>query len=403
MLKRLHIINFESHKDTVLEFSKTSNSIIGKNDRGKSSIIRAVEWIVHNFPLSPTYKPKYWKPDITHVILETYEGDVVERRKNNKINEYILNGKVFTGFGSGVPEEIQRVLNISDINCQFQLDPPLLLTSSHGEISRYLNKIVNLDVINTTQARAEKKNKEIEKDIKIKEKEKKLYEETLFNFEDLCRLESLIEEGESLQLEIIRIESLLKNLKYFICRKEEVLESLEKNSSILKNKLLLGKVDGVYQAIIHIEKSTNYLYTLVNTKSKYTKKIFNAGLNISRKKFIEKAEQLQSKIKDLEYLLQKIKDYKEVKDNCEKEVKTVINIISNKGLVEDGIKLKSTILTKVENLSILTRLADKRESYKDQIKRKQMDIKENKELYKEAFPNGVCPLCGGKIDDTRII
>jgi chromosome segregation ATPase len=48
MLKSLRIINFESHKDTTINFTDGFNVIIGQSDGGKSSIIRAIAAVCYN-------------------------------------------------------------------------------------------------------------------------------------------------------------------------------------------------------------------------------------------------------------------------------------------------------------------------------------------------------------------
>ena len=50
MFKGLEIENFESHKDTQIDFDNGVNAIIGTSDSGKSSIRRAIEWAIHNRP-----------------------------------------------------------------------------------------------------------------------------------------------------------------------------------------------------------------------------------------------------------------------------------------------------------------------------------------------------------------
>jgi len=52
---------------------------------------------------------------------------------------------IFTNFGQTVPEEVQAVLEIGDINVQGQLDQHFLITSSGGDVARTINKITKLE------------------------------------------------------------------------------------------------------------------------------------------------------------------------------------------------------------------------------------------------------------------
>ncbi len=50
MIKSAKLINFQSHIDSLLEFHSGVNSITGQSDSGKSSILRAINWVIHNKP-----------------------------------------------------------------------------------------------------------------------------------------------------------------------------------------------------------------------------------------------------------------------------------------------------------------------------------------------------------------
>lgn len=49
-IHRLHIENFQNHRDTTLCFSPGLNVIVGEAEKGKSSIIRAIAWLFFNHP-----------------------------------------------------------------------------------------------------------------------------------------------------------------------------------------------------------------------------------------------------------------------------------------------------------------------------------------------------------------
>ncbi len=50
MINSLSLKNFKSWKDTLLEFHKGVNAIVGTTDAGKSNVIRAIRWVVFNRP-----------------------------------------------------------------------------------------------------------------------------------------------------------------------------------------------------------------------------------------------------------------------------------------------------------------------------------------------------------------
>jgi len=56
--------------------------------------------------------------------------------------------------GQTVPEVISRLIDLQEINCQFQFDQHFLLSSSAGEVSRFFNEMANLSIIDLSFSRA---------------------------------------------------------------------------------------------------------------------------------------------------------------------------------------------------------------------------------------------------------
>ena len=56
MIDKIKIQNYQSHENTELELSPGINVIIGETDRGKTSILRALNWMFSNRPLGEGFK-----------------------------------------------------------------------------------------------------------------------------------------------------------------------------------------------------------------------------------------------------------------------------------------------------------------------------------------------------------
>lgn len=147
-LKKLQIKNFRAHRKLTLKFGPGVNSIIGDNAAGKSTIIRAIRYVTRNKPSGDSAIS--WDAKQVKVSL-TFGKNKITRTRSKSVNTYRLNKKkVFKAFGTKVPDEIQKVLNLSDINFQGQHEAPFWFCKSAGEVSRELNSIVNLDSIDKT-------------------------------------------------------------------------------------------------------------------------------------------------------------------------------------------------------------------------------------------------------------
>ena len=147
MLEKIEIKNFQSHQATALSLSPNVNTLQGNSDCGKSAVIRALGWLVFN-PAGDYFISDWAKRGKTisapcEVTLSV-DGHKVTRRRDKDFNGYILDGQVFEATRNSVPPQVLSVLGLGEVNVQRQLDPPFLLSMSAGDVSRYINSLVNL-------------------------------------------------------------------------------------------------------------------------------------------------------------------------------------------------------------------------------------------------------------------
>lgn len=148
MLKSIHIINFQGHKDSLLEFNPKFNVIIGDSDKGKSSIVRAEEWVRTNRPKGLDTILRHGATEVKVIV--TTESSVIERKRTKKdTGSYSLNEETFSIMGGDVPLPVQNALNIEDINIQLQLDGHFLILETPGKAASLINRITKLDKIDT--------------------------------------------------------------------------------------------------------------------------------------------------------------------------------------------------------------------------------------------------------------
>lgn len=249
MFKKLKIQNFQSHKDTELEFHPGVNIIIGQSDSGKTAIFRALKWLLINKPsgdaFTSTFKEKKQK---TTVILETEKNKVLHQK-----GYYELNGISFSASGIGVPEQIQQILKVQDLSLQSQMDPPFLLSETSGEVSRQLNEVADLSSIDIALSNINKKIRENDADLKnLKELKDKGLEE-LEKYENIENLEIILmslkeveKKKKELESQIEKEKSLVEELEIF----NKTLEKIPDDSKFLEEWNNLEKQN---QKIISIQ------------------------------------------------------------------------------------------------------------------------------------------------------
>jgi len=164
MINKIQIRGFRKHKKLSVEFGPNVNSIIGQSAAGKSALIRALRWAAINKPTGTDFINWDLKKSAVRITLDKRE---ITRTRSKSTNLYHLDEKEFAAFGNEVPEEIQRLLNLSHINWQGQHSAPFWFCETAGEVSRQLNSIIDLEIIDRTLAsitanqRTAKTNKEL--------------------------------------------------------------------------------------------------------------------------------------------------------------------------------------------------------------------------------------------------
>ena len=143
MIKSIHLENFQTHKNLELEFTSGLNVLIGKTDCGKSTVIRALSWVINN-DFTGIGMIHHGAKE-ARVTVTTDKGDTVTRSRSKSTNRYIVNGKTFEGFGNSVPDIVNDVFKMDGkINWSFQFDPLYLISESPSEVAREVNRIADM-------------------------------------------------------------------------------------------------------------------------------------------------------------------------------------------------------------------------------------------------------------------
>lgn len=153
MIDQITIKNFQSHKESRLKFDRGVNVIIGSSNSGKTSILRALNWVVNNKPSGDSFRRHGEKSVSCEVVVD---GKLVTRTKSEYTISSDEGSLSYRTFGQGVPEDVEKLFNLSFLNVQNQMDAPFLLSDSAGEVGRKLNEIVELDIINSSLSRINK-------------------------------------------------------------------------------------------------------------------------------------------------------------------------------------------------------------------------------------------------------
>ena len=162
MFKSLHVQNFQSHRDTMINFDPGVNVISGISQAGKTVVIRALSLVVNNRigtrPFTgknySRFAPPKGSSEFELVLQSDQKIALAKEIRTSKEGEKIvsdtifsLNGEEYSGTKGDVPDVIKQALNMSELNIQRQFDQPFLVLSSAGEVARTINRITRLDQV----------------------------------------------------------------------------------------------------------------------------------------------------------------------------------------------------------------------------------------------------------------
>ena len=158
MITRILLRNFQRHRKLDIRFGRVT-TLIGPTDSGKSAIIRALRWVMTNNPRGNSFV-KHGAKKCSVTIWA--DGHKIRRSRAGATNTYWMDGHTYRSFSTGVPEPIQQVLRIKDENFQQQHDPIFWLSLSPPEVSKRLNEIADLQIMDDSIRKAMSIKKEAE-------------------------------------------------------------------------------------------------------------------------------------------------------------------------------------------------------------------------------------------------
>ena len=395
MIEKIRLKNFESHKDTELDLHPGINVIVGESDSGKSSILRSVNLVAENKPSGDNFINHFSEKCEVELCVK---GKSIKRIKGKNKNLYKIDKDKFEAFGQGVPDEVNDILNMDELNMQDQFDKHFLISKSSGEVARVLNKIINLEEIDGALSGIEKLKKGFKKKYEDSEASIQEYTNDISNLswvkDALKKIEILKAKSEKFERKKISRDSIKETISEIekceiesmklnkILKFEKKILSLKKNSENLDYKI--SKRDELKNSIENFED--------LNSKILKQNSIIDSEKIVNKiKKSCDALEIKIEKKKELEKNIEKIELY-EMKISKENEKlkfeKPLLKI--KKSIVQFAEKIyKRNSIVEIINKSEV--LNSKINILVDKIKELKNKLKE----YKDQFD--VCPFCGKEI------
>jgi DNA repair exonuclease SbcCD ATPase subunit len=323
VINSIELQNFQSHENSKLNLHPGINTIIGSSDSGKSAVLRAINWAIYNRPSGGAFI-SHWAKDKKGKQIEKTIVSIIKNKKDlmrardSGFNGYDLDGKILEAIGTDVPDEVKDFFNISEVNIQKQHDKAFLLSESSGEVARFFNRIIKLDVIDKSLSLIDSKKRENEKDLKNLKAEEIELTEQLETYNWIEDIEPKIVEAEKIQNQINEIglkKSDLENSLNQYKQHKEIVEDYKKFDG-LENTLSM--FEDVNHRLIENKKCLYELQKSLNDYNRYKKDIEQnkqiLSIETAVERYLKLDEKLKKMIENKEKLANSIKKYQEIRE-----------------------------------------------------------------------------------------
>lgn len=281
-IEKVILQNFQSHKNSVIEFDNQLNVIVGPSDSGKTAILRGIRWALYNEP-SGDYFVREGESECS-VTIVLNDGTKIKRYRSKSKNSYFIydsdNNEIkFEGFGTSVPQEIidktgiKKILLDSEqsnaVNLSDQLEGAFLLSERTSTRASSIGRLVGVNIIDDAL-------RETLKDSRNLSSTKKNIEDNIFS------LEKELSEYEYL-------DELMSRIDYIEKLKNEI---QDKNKLFSKYKELLQK----FSIISQEKRELKYYLKKLESVNSLDNVINNISLNIYRYSYLNKQKKIITKL-----------------------------------------------------------------------------------------------------------
>lgn len=273
MIEKIEIHNFQSHKATVMDLDAKVNTLQGNSDCGKSAVLRALHWLIFN-PAGDYFISDWARKGKTQTapceVIVNANGHKIVRRRDKDFNGYYLDDEMFEATRNTVPKKISDILNLGEVNVQRQLDPPFLLSMSAGEVSRYINSLVNLTRIDMWTSAANSRERKLRQDADAAFERVENARKKVESYSFLPRLEELSDTIDSLASHRSEVDALYADLSDMLSRHEVEVGRLKSLPDVDRLAELSSELDAAAARTSELQVEVDYIEPTLSEYNRQT-------------------------------------------------------------------------------------------------------------------------------------
>lgn len=442
-IEKVVLENFQSHKNTSIEFDKGLNIIVGPSDSGKTSILRGLKWALYNDP-SGDYFIREGETDCSVTVFFS-DNTKIKRFRSKSKNAYFLydkdnNETIYEGFGTSVPHEVLELTGIKKIlldkdtsksvNISEQLEGAFLLSEKNSTKANSIGYLVGVDVIDDALRETLKDSrnlsnnkKSIDNDINMLEKELSEYaylEEVSKKIIKLDRIRkeintktkyleiykklllsksSINNEKKKVEYYIHKLKDLQKvefeikdaefsymrynKLTYYNDNLKKILYSKKYNLSLINSLKHTDIVEDYVKKISNFESKQSYLNKLNNNLQKYKSEKNNVKKILKNVSDVDKLKPIVFKVENNAIELNNLINLKSKKNHTEKSLSIGKNYLYKLRNIQTSNEKYSLLKDKMETINKLNKIKNKYENNQIQLNKLNEDLSRYKKITQE--------------------
>ena len=426
IIEKVELKNFQVHEKLEVNFTDGVNAILGPSNSGKTSILRAINWVLYDTPKGANFITS-GKPSCSVTVHLSNGFSITRARSRSSSGSYKLklpNGEVkeFRGFSNNIPSMITNAHQMPEItivdkkyrlNVANQLDGPFMIGASSNDKMNIIGALADTD-------RADKLAKELKGEaqqsasvVKLLEKELDEINEKIESFSDITLIEQSIKKIENIE-DVIKKS--VSNIELISKIKDKYKAIDDKISYINSNTFTISK-----DLINNIQLYNKYLEEYNNIKSQVFDKYETVKIKLNETYIYEseidtKIEKLSGVLFNVSKSVDDISDLTKSHNDLQKSY-NVINDLNSANEHLDKISVLSNIIILkeeyIESVKMYLNLKESFDKYNenayktisvcDNIKILDIEINNKEEEIKEAYErlkgcSYVCSECGTLIE-----
>ena len=398
MIKTITIENYQSHKNSTIQFSPNLTGIVGLNNHGKSVIFRALKKMVRNTPSGDLFVSDW--ADTCILTLVTDKTSIVRKVRNisaTDSNMYIINSdEEYANFGRDIPEAVLEKFEISrpiifsdvelDLNFQSQFDTLFLvqgagLPSIRGKV---MSRVTGIDMAQIAMQKVASDEKQIKQAMKHLEMQIETTSEEILKYEGVDELKQRVQALDARIKDVDETSEHKDKLVQYLQKLRKCVQDAKKVTNTIQflSRDFKTDITNIKETVVGV----NLLYMLHNTEIRQRALQAVADLHVVYDfDYISRHQNSLKALLRYKEVTDKLTILREKGNKLTNELEHILYTISYTSELQ-GARSKLIELKNIEDSSSLTRstLAISETEYKNV----DTDLQNLKVMLK------VCPVCG---------